>query len=385
MHLSVVSSLDSQCRDVASARLASTHAKSVVVHHDLLDGSVVLRRVWQEGVLTERAETVLEHGCLSCTVRLDLVPTVDRLLRLGHEHAVLGLPPGVSVDSALAELGRALGDAISVDNAAVAVDPADLEDHIWDRHTLYESGFTAMPEDDRTSGEFLIGELSHVDTVLIHPGLGSELGSALGGGPREASDSWRHGVELIGQLAPHSTVAGAGDPFTPACYDPREAAARTRRGSVRVPVKADTGSFRTVLHAVERPLHPARFQEALPQLAAGSHWLRGRLWIASAACKRIAVQGIGPRVWLENAGEWLADRGVDPAGRTASRLSDVDALLDWHPLFGDRGTVIAVTGRCDDVDAGQIRQLLDGCQLSEVEMEQEFGTLEDPLSLESSL
>ncbi|OFI39995.1 cobalamin biosynthesis protein CobW [Arthrobacter sp. SW1] len=377
MHLSVVSSLDSRCREAAAGRLDRGHSDSVVVFHDLLDGSLVLRRIFRGGQLLEQAETVLEHGCLSCTVRLDVVPTVDRLAGLGYEHAALALPPGVSVDMAVTELKRGLGPAAVVDNAVLAIDPADLEDHIWDKHTLYESGFTAMPEDERTSGEFLVGELAHADTVMLHSGLGA----GIDGEAREDGEPWRQGTELLAQLAPHAAVVGRADSFRPGCYDGREAAARTRLGSVRVPLECETGCFRTVLHKVERPLHPGRFRDALPQLAAGSHWMRGRLWIASAARTRIAVQGIGPRVWLESTGQWIAEQ--DGAG--AAGNLDVDAALSWHPRFGDRGTVLAVTGRGEDVDAAEIRELLDGCALSEEEMQRDFSALEDPFELEATL
>ena len=386
MHLSVVSSLDSQCREAAAARLGRTHQDSVVVLHDLLDGSIVLRRIFRNGQLVEQAHTALEHGCLSCTVRLDVVPTAERLASSGHDHIVLGLPPGVSVDMAVAQLKRGLGRTAVIDNAVLAIDPSGLEDQIWDKHTLYESGFTAMPEDDRTSGEFLIGELGHADTVMVHAGLGAELT----GSRPDSSDTWAQGLELLPQLAPHAAVSASDDDFRPGCYDGAEALARVRRGSVRVPLEEASGRFRTVLHKVERPLHPGRFQEALPKLAEGCHWMRGRLWIASAAKVRIAVQGIGPRVWLESTGEWLADAGTGAvlSGKGPQHgkvLADVDAVLDWHPRFGDRGTVLAVTGREEDLDAAEIRALLDGCALSEAEMRLGFAGLEDPFELESTL
>lgn len=391
MHLSVVSSLDSQCREAATAKLGLTHRDSAVVLHDLLDGSIVLRRVFRNGELVEQAQTALEHGCLSCTVRLDVVPTAERLAASGHDHIVLGLPPGVSVEMAVAELKSGLERPAVIDNAVLAVDPSGLEDHIWDKHTLFESGFTAVPEDHRTSGEFVIGELGHADTVMVHAGLGAELT----GLRPDSSEAWAQGVELLGQLAPHAAISAPDDDFRPGCYDGAEALARVRRGSVRVPLQEESGSFRTVVHKVERPLHSGRFREALPRLAEGCHWMRGRLWIASAARIRIAVQGIGPLVWLESTGEWLADSGADAVRggddpQDGKGLHDVDAALDWHPRFGDRGTVLAVTGRGDDVDAAEIRALLDGCALSEAEMRRGFAGLDftglgDPFELESTL
>ncbi|MDR6638059.1 GTP-binding protein [Paenarthrobacter nitroguajacolicus] len=383
MHLTVVSSLDSQCREAATARLGRTHANSAVVLHDLLDGSLVLRRVYKRGRLVERETTVLEHGCLSCTVRLDVVPTAERLAACGFDHVVLGLPPGVAAGMAVAELRRGLSRPAAIDNAVLALDPGDLDDHIWDRHTLFESGFTSMPQDDRTSGEFLIGEFGQVDTVMVYPGLGA----ALTGEHPEGSAPWLTGMELLVELAPHAAAVGAADPYRPGCFDQAEAAARNRPGVVRVPASETPGSFRTVLHKARRPLHPGRFRDALPQLAAGTHWMRGRLWIASAPATRIAVQGIGPRVWLESTGKWLADSAdTAPSGASAGKPGpDVDSVLDWHPSHGDRGTVLAMTGRSEDIDARVIRRLLDECQLTEAEMELDFGVWDDPLELSDAL
>jgi G3E family GTPase len=348
-----------------------------VVHHDLLEGSVVLRRIFRSGELLERAETPLEHGCLSCTVRLDVVPTVARLMDSGCNHVVLGLPPGVATGQVVAELNAGLGAAVRVDNAVLAVDPAEVENQIWDRHTLFESGFTSAIGDDRTSGEFLITELAHVDTVMVQAGLGSRLTGRV---DNQAPD-WQSGVRLMSQLAPHAALVDSEDAFTPRCYDRREAVSRSRLGSVRVPVQERCGEFCTVLHSVERPLHPTRFREALPRLAAGSHWLRGRLWMASAPAQRIGVMGIGPRVWLENTGRWVADQEDGPL----AAATDVDAVLGWHPTFGDRSTVLAVTGREEDIDGAEIRALLDDCQLTDDEMARDFQTLEDPWQLENSL
>ncbi|SEI48423.1 GTPase, G3E family [Arthrobacter sp. yr096] len=383
MHLTVVSSLDSQCREAAADRLGRTHANSVVVLHDLLDGSLVLRRVYRGGRLFERETTVLEHGCLSCTVRLDVVPTAERLAACGFDHVVLGLPPGVAAGMAVAELRRGLSRPAIIDNAVLALDPADLDDHIWDRHTLFESGFTSMPQDDRTSGEFLIGEFGQVDTVMVHPGLGAELT----GDHRDGSAAWTTGVELLGELAPHAAIVGAADLFRSGCFDDAEAAARNRPGVVRVPVSETAGAFRTVLHKAGRPLHPGRFRDALPQLAVAKHWMRGRLWIASAPSIRIAVQGIGPRVWLESTGKWLADSpdGTRRPANTGVTGADVDSFLDWHPSHGDRGTVLALTGRSEDMDGQEIRQLLDACQLTEEEMELDYGVWDDPLELSDVL
>ena len=363
MHVTVVSSLDVFCRQQACATLAAQSPGTIVVFHDLLEGGVVVRRIFEDGDLLERSESALEHGCLSCTVRLDVVPTVDRLLEAGRR-VVLGLPPAVASSAAVHALRGGLGNAITIDSAILACAPDAVEDHIWDHHTLFESGFTPVPEDDRTPGEFLVGELSFSDTVLLSDPALVPVDPLL----RE------RGVQLIRELAPHAVVTEAEDNIRPGRHNLAEATARTLPGSVHIPA-GSSSPFTTVLQRIERPLHPERFRHALAALAEGSCWLRGRLWVASAPDCRIALQGIGPRVWLENTGPWQADRKAPPA---ASPVIDPDAVLDWHALFGDRGTVLAITGQ--DVDATEIAGLLTACQLTDVEMTSN-AVLPDPFHL----
>jgi G3E family GTPase len=364
MHVTVVSSLDVFSRQKACAALAADSPGAIVVFHDLLEDGLVIRRTFKEGRRLGREESTLEHGCLSCTVRLDVVPTVKRLLRAGSR-LILGLPPAVASSTAVHALLRGLGGAFTIDSVVLACAPDAVEDQIWDHHSLFESGFTPVPEDDRTPGEFLMGELSFSDTVLLSdPALV----------PVDPAARAR-GVQLIKELAPHAAVTESTGDVRPGRHNLAVAVARTVPGSVRIPAESSS-PFTTVVQRIERPLHPERFRHALASLAEGSYWLRGRLWVASAPDCRIAVQGIGPRVWLENTGPWQAERERLPAVFSAEYP---DAVLDWHPEFGDRGTVLAVTG--DDVDATEIAALLAACELTEAEMASNPGTITDPFDL----
>lgn len=83
-----------------------------------------------------REETRMENGCLSCTVRLDVVPTIERLLALGEAHIIIGLPPAVPASTAVNALMRGLAHRFGIDSVVLACAPAALEDHIWDHRTL---------------------------------------------------------------------------------------------------------------------------------------------------------------------------------------------------------------------------------------------------------
>lgn len=331
---------------------------ALVVFHDLLEDGLVVRRVFQDGRRLEHGESTLEHPCLSCTVRLDVVPTVRNLLATGSR-IIVGLPP--AAETAVQALLRGLGEAVTLDSTVFACAPDGLEDQIWDHHTLFESGFTPVPADDRTAGEFLMRELCFADTVLLADPA-----------PVPVDPATRlRGVQLIRELAPHAVLSESAGDVRTGRHNLAEATARTVPGTVRVPAEP-SAPFTTVVHRLERPLHPERFRHAVATLAQACCWLRGRLWVASAPGCRIAVEGIGPRVWLENTGPWQT-------GRQSLPVMTRQDIGGWHPDYGDRGTVLAFTG--DDVDAAEIVELLSGCELSIAEMAAAADSFLDPFHL----
>jgi G3E family GTPase len=363
MSVTLVSSLDVFSRQSACAALAAESPGAFVVFHDLLEDGLVVRRVFQEGQRLEHGEAMLEHPCLGCTVRLDVGPTVGRLLASGSR-VIVGLPPAVTSETVVHTLLRGLGDGVRIDSVVLACAPDAVEDQIWDHHTLFESGFTPVPEDERTAGEFLMQELCFADTVLLaDPALV----------PVDPAARLR-GVQLVRELAPHAVLTESVGDVRTGGHSLGDATARAVPGSVRAAAEP-SGPFTTVVHRIERPLHPERFRHALAALAQACCWLRGRLWVASAPGCRIAVQGIGPRVWLENTGPWQAERKSLPF---ISQMTGQD-LGDWHPEYGDRGTVLAFTG--DGIDAAEIAELLRACELSEAEMAAAADSFPDPFAL----
>ncbi|GGI88760.1 GTP-binding protein [Pseudarthrobacter scleromae] len=380
MELIVVTSLDALCRQQACEDLAAARPGSLVVLHDLLENGVVVRRTFTGAGEIERGESFLEHGCLSCAVRLDLVPGIERLIQDSRGKRIpgpiiIGLAPATPAHAAVTALNGKLADRATVSSVILALAPDALEDHIWDSHTLFESGFTTMVEDERTPGECLIGELAFADTVLVtEPDIVPPDPAA-----RE------RGLHLARQLAPHADLASSAGEVRPGRHHYLGSLARTAPGTVpsdKVPSEtvhrtdaerpggagtSDASPFMTVVQRVERPLHPGRFRQALATLAEGCCVVRGNLWIASAPECRIAIQGVGPRIWLENTGAW---DDVPPTEVPAGRGMPAPAA-----------TVITATG--EDLDAAEFEHLLTSCQLTDEELASGKG-LHDPFGLEQA-
>lgn len=337
MHLVILTSLDALSRNGAAAALADATPGTPVILLDLLDDGMVTRRVHLDGALIERTSSVLEHGCLSCTVRLDLAPALLRLAASGAGRVVVGLPPGTTAQNALDGLDAVAPRAFTVDTVALAVRPDDVEDQLWDHHTLFASGYTAVPEDSRTPGEFLVGEFLFADTVL------TTTSSVLTSDPALRA----RGLHLIGELAPHTRIVPADGTVGLASlgrFDDAAARSRSLPGEVLTPGKAAAGhAFRTMEHRVTRPLHPDRFRTALGAISEGCCFVRGSVWIAGMPDARIAVHGVGPRIALANGGSWQERDGEQR-----------------------RGTHLALTG--DDLDDADITGLLDACALTDDEL-----------------
>ncbi len=348
MHLVIVTSLDALSRNSAASLLAEHRPGTPVVLHDLLDNGVVTRRIHTDERLTERGSTVLEHGCLSCTVRFDLAPALLRLAAAGASSAIVGLPPGTTAENAIDGLHAISPDTFVVDSVALAARAEDVEDQLWDHHTLFASGYTAVPEDSRTPGEFLIGEFLFADTVLTTT---SELM------PSDPVLSER-GFQLITELAPHARVLplapGASTAHVLGRHDYGSAQQRSLPGTVTVPPTASE-PFRTFEHRITRPLHPDRFRTALGAISQGCCYVRGSVWIAGMPDTRVALHGVGPRIALGDGGAWAIGAGHG----------------EWC-----RGTHIALTG--DDLDDDDITRLLDACALTDDELRSTANSSQRP-------
>ncbi|GAA1681783.1 hypothetical protein GCM10010977_31530 [Citricoccus zhacaiensis] len=360
MRLTLVSSLDSLCRRQACDLLATSSPEAVVAFHDLLEDGVLVRRVFRPGVGPERHKRRLEHPCPSCAVRLEIVPSVRQAQDEGVGHLILALPEALPAAGVLQALTGGTRRGITLDAVVLACSPSAVEDQIWDRHTLFESGYLALPQDPRTPGEFLMDELALTGAVLL-----AEPDVVPVDPPARA-----RGLQLLRELAPHAHLT------TRAAEVRRDSSCS---GGSQEPGGCDAAGspFGTVRHRLHRPLHPERFHRALEVLAPGCCRLRGQLWMAPAPECRILLKGAGPRVWLENTGPW-------PAYRDESLPAPPVMLAEGvsHGDLGQPGTVIEATG--EGLGTAEFARLLTESQLTEAEMQSGFTGLADPFGLDDT-
>ena len=325
---------------------------TVVVHHDVsrLGEGVVLRTEQERngsGVAERSTAVELAHGCLSCTLRLDLLPLLRTLARRDDvTRVVLHLDPALepehlcwSVANVLLDdepegIPETVGDWVRVAGVLAVVEAAGWLDDVTSGDDLGDRGLAATPDDDRTLAQVALAQVAFADAVVL-------------AGP--PADAWA-GARLdavLDRLAPSVPRADVRVPPDRLLAALGPAARRGRISSAHDPLLAgepplaeDCG-VQLVRFDPDRPLHPGRLHDALDVLLDGVVCSRGRLWLASQHDRTVWLESAGPGLRMGDAGPWLAtlDDGawaeVDPQRRVA-------AALRWDPVHGDRHTELVV-------------------------------------------
>lgn len=342
--LTLVTGLDR----AASARITlAMHAPgTATVSTDLRNlesGSVVqvVHRIDADGTDHLSVDEVhLEHGCVSCTLRLSLIPLLQELHRdPGVERIVVALDPALEPEKIAMEVRGRAGDDLAVVDTVCGVDAAGWLTAATGEITLAEAGLS-IGEDERTLAQLAVAQIRFADAIVIEgadrAGGAWELARlhsvlirlAPAAGMRTLNSLQLVDSRLIASLRASETPASPhGRPRRP--FDPLLAG--------EPPLDEDCGVTLTSFEA-SRPFHPERLHAALDVLLDGVVASQGRLWIASNPDDILWLESAGEALGIHHVGHWLAARpdGVaDPEHRLA-------AAMLWDEVHGDRHTSVAV-------------------------------------------
>ncbi|WP_043629043.1 CobW family GTP-binding protein [Nonomuraea candida] len=346
----LVAGLHPTARTATVERLLAGHPGSVAVHHDL--GEVtrgrVRRTVRDAGRVLDSADVLLAHGCVTCTVREDLLPQLV-LLAPGAPLLIVDLWDSVEP--------RAVAEAIDCDAARetlrltavlTALDAEALPDDLTRGERLAEIGRPAAGGDQRYLAEVLARQLEYATGLVLHGG---------------DEDDHELSLRVLTHLAPLTPVhAVAALPrVTGAALCAAELAERVDPGTARLPCDARTDEIVTTVWRSRRPLHPARLFEAVDELVTESVRSRGRFWLATRPGQLLAWDAVAGVVSAEDAGPWLAAL-PEAAWDLVSPARRLTGALDWADPYGDRVQHLVFTG--PGLDPGRFHALLDSCLLT---------------------
>jgi G3E family GTPase len=344
----------------------------LAIQHDLtgIRDGLLRRTVRSAGDIIEDVTTELVHGCVSCTLREDVLPTLVRLARTrpGFD-LLLILPPSVEPEAVASASehctvdGRPVTATVRFDSYVTVVDADRFLDDLASTDDLSHRDLQAADDDHRAVAEVVAHQVEFSDTIVLwsRPGTDALHLSRIG--------------TLVHRLAPWSIQVAAGGTGRldhtglrrTGRHNPRRPGMLGLALEGRPIAVADTDSsdVTSILFDTRRPFHPQRLHDALEDLT--EHALRGRgqLWIASQPDTVLAFEFAGGGVNLGTLGYWLAALPPDRWNETSDERR-IAADLSWDPYYGDRRTVLALIGL--HLDHAALTALLHRCLLTDAEL-----------------
>lgn len=298
--ISTLTTLDPVIRSSVSWSLALDRSDTVVVHHDLI-GDRIHRVVSDSQGIVESTATELEHACLSCAVREDLVPALARLMERDlWTRALVALPvtaesaPVLRALHAEARRGGML-DRATLGAVVCAVDADTIAEDAFADDMLTDLGQQLVDDDDRVLAEAVAPMLAHADIVaMISDSAASDAaratvdhlrgrGSTVAVGPAEQLD----GDAIMATEHRCDRALGRIDPL------------RIDRH-----VEPDAAGIWSIELVSDRPFHPGRLRKRLPDLGGHEARTRGHFWLPSRPADACAWDGAGRQVSVGSLGGW---------------------------------------------------------------------------------
>ncbi|TDZ94939.1 ribosome hibernation factor-recruiting GTPase MRF [Mycobacteroides salmoniphilum] len=330
---------------------------TVVVTHRF-DGHIVKRSVVSGAGVREPQVTVLElaHGCVSCTVRDDLLV----LLRTLHRREdvgriVLHLEPWLEADPicwAINTVPVRMGPGYIDGPAARDVEIAGVVSCVDTANWLEQALGDDELNDGRTVAQVVIGQAEFADVLVVRNPEPEVLSVLRRLAPRARITARIGRVEqALDHLEDDARCGRADDPHGPLLAGQ--------------PSLAVDGRIALVEFNARRPFHPERLHAAIDLLLDGVIRTRGRLWLATQDQQAMWLESAGGGLRVSAAGKWLA--AMDSA---EARQTDLErrafADLMWDYRFGDRHT--AMTVLICGAESAEVLDALRGALLTDDEM-----------------
>jgi G3E family GTPase len=342
----------------AVARALLQRRGTLVVTHRV-EGHVVVRglTMLRRGApATADYALELSHGCVSCTVRNDLLVLLRRLHRRRDvDRVVVHLgewlePQSIcwAIEHVRVSLGPGYVDGPAARDVRIAGVVCSLDPGRWLEQALGDDTL----EDGRTVAQVVVGQAEFAD-VMVDPWVDHDSGAVLARlNPRGAFV--REAVQVEDALAALGGGARLGrgdDPVGPLLVG-------------QPPLEPD-GPVGIVEFISRRPFHPHRLHDALDVLLDGVVRARGRIWTASQPDLVMCLESAGGGLRVSTGGKWLAAMSESEVAASSTQRRALASLL-WEEMHGDRHTslVVLVCGAHPE----QIKESLQAALLSDSEM-----------------
>lgn len=270
--------------------------RAVAVRHEVdPEREVLVRTVSDARGLIERIEVDVEHACVPCAIREDVVPTLERLAATGQWGAIIAhLPVTAEATQVCRMISQAPREAghFRIAAAIVALRGETVRADLLGDDLLIERGLPVRQDDDRGVGEVASAMVEYADLVVMCGAVDRhdhELIAAIARPDIEIEDS-------SAQLDAERLLAGIHR------HEDSEAWVQVVR---RDPLPAPSGEAAWVLDfQSDRPFHPRRLKDRIEALGRGARRSRGCFWLPSRPAQICQWDGAGGMVSIGPAEHW---------------------------------------------------------------------------------
>lgn len=292
----LVCGIDAQAMAATTIGLQFDLPGAVACRHTIdVERGVLTRTVSDLTGVIETHETLLEHACVSCAIREDIVPTLERLARDGRWHSIVAHLPVSAEPAHLCSVltwDTRLARFLRISAVVTALGTRHPVRDLLGDDLLADRGVHCSHDDRRGVGEVLAAMIEYADVAVfdddadpVATGLVSAL--ARPGIPGLQGGHVLDGASLIGSLHQH----GPTDAWI----------APTRTDAL--PELHGEGIWRLDLQSL-RPFDPERLLDSLERLGAGPHRSRGCFWLPTRPGRVIEWDGAGGQLSIGDHGVW---------------------------------------------------------------------------------
>lgn len=294
----LVAGVDADTMAVASAALGWDLPDAVAVRHDLVpDRDVLVRTVSDVSGTLEHEELELDHACVSCAIREDVVPTLERLAATGRWSAIVAQLPATA---SAAQVCRVVAweparvPHVRVSAVLTALDAVSLGDDLLGGELLRELELPVRDDDGRGLAEALCEMVEYTDVLFVPQPVDPPTRDLLGVLMRPGTPV----VDSVTELDAAALAGGLHD-----CEVSDAWVSEVRRDAL-----PDAEGAAWVLDVrSERPFHPGRLNEFVEVLGGGPRRSRGCFWLPSRPNQICVWDGAGGQLSIGSDEMWGAE------------------------------------------------------------------------------
>lgn len=292
----VITGVSAAASDTTAMSLAFDLPDPVVMAHSFApDGTSLIRTVSDLTGVIDRTVIDLEHACVSCAIREDVIPTLAGLAESGRWHSIIArLPQGAEAIQLCRVASYEPERLASARIAGVvnALEGCDAVDHLTGPELLAELGVHTFAGDERGTAEVASTLLEYSDVVTVAGELRPECRTLV-------TTLARPGIRLV------ENVAGwDGGSLLPGVHD-MEAIERwvSEQPAHEMTDRCHDGVWRLRLRS-DRAVHPERLTEYLEPFGSGPFRTRGCFWVPTRPDTVCVWDGATGQINLGTAGSW---------------------------------------------------------------------------------